>query len=181
MKLGPRTKLVLLALLFAAPIIASFTAYFWVRPTGSSNYGELLMPPATITAEPYARAGGGRFSFPELAGQWVMVASEPGRCEAQCVEKLLTLRQVRLALGRRASRVARVFVCAAPPPLADLEGLIVAMPLAGAAPAPGPLADRDHVYLVDPNGNVMMRWPARPDPKRMLRDLDRLLRASQIG
>jgi hypothetical protein len=181
MKLGPRAKLVLLALLFAAPIIASFTAYYWVRPTGTSNYGELLASPATITVEPFARGGGGRFSFTELAGQWVMVAAEPGRCDPGCVEKLLTLRQVRLALGRRASRVARVFVSPAPPPLADLEGLIVAMPLDSAAPLTAALADRDHIYLVDPHGNVMMRWPARPDPKRLLRDLERLLRASQIG
>jgi hypothetical protein len=51
----------------------------------------------------------------------------------------------------------------------------------GIAPTAGPAWDRKHVYLVDPNGNVMMRWRAEDDPKGMLRDLERLLRASQIG
>ena len=41
--------------------------------------------------------------------------------------------------------------------------------------------DRAHIYLIDPHGDVMMRWPAAPDGRRMIRDLERLLRASQIG
>ena len=46
---------------------------------------------------------------------------------------------------------------------------------------PGAANDRAHIYLVDPLGNVMMRWPAKPDMRRMLKDLERLLKASQIG
>jgi len=49
MRLGPRAKLLLIALVLIAPIVASFIAYFVVRPAGTSNYGELLMPPATVT------------------------------------------------------------------------------------------------------------------------------------
>jgi len=183
-RLGSRAKLTLLALVLLAPIAASFTAYYVVRPTGGASYGELLMPPDTVTAQSFARAGGGRFAFAELAGQWVMVASEAATCDERCIEKLTTMRQVRLALGRRASRVARVFVAGAgalPPRPGEFEGMVVASSLAGAPPAPGPMNDREHIYLVDPHGNVMMRWPARADRKRMLRDLDRLLRASQIG
>ena len=185
MRLGSRAKLTLLALFLLAPIAASFTAYYVVRPTGGAgSYGELLMPPDTVTPQSFARAGGGRFAFAELAGQWVMVASEAAICDDSCIEKLTTMRQVRLALGRRASRVARVFVAgtgALPPRPGEFEGMVVASSLAGTPPAPGPLNDREHIYLVDPHGHVMMRWPARADPKRMLQDLDRLLRASQIG
>ena len=47
--------------------------------------------------------------------------------------------------------------------------------------APGTEGDRDHVYLVDPHGNVMMRWRSEADPMGMVKDLQRLLRASQIG
>ena len=93
---------------------------------------------------------------------------------------------MRLALGRNASRVARVFVvddARAPDPvvLAPLEDLIVAVMPRGVAIPPGPANDRAHIYLVDPRGNVMMRWPAQPDFRRMLKDLERLLKASQIG
>lgn len=181
---SPRAKLVLLALLFLAPIAASFTAYYVVRPSGSSSYGELLLPPATITAQTFARAGGGRFRFADLAGKWALVAAEPGECAAACVEKLATLRQVRIALGVRASRVERVFVTGRDnvgPRLEEFPGMVVAVPLADAPAPSGPLADRDHIHLVDPHGNVMMRWPSQPDRKRMLKDLERLLRASQIG
>ncbi len=41
--------------------------------------------------------------------------------------------------------------------------------------------DRAHVYVADPLGNVMMRFPANAEPRRMLKDLERLLKASQIG
>ena len=44
-------------------------------------------------------------------------------------------------------------------------------------PAPGHQLE-DHLYVVDPLGNWMMRFPADLDPKRARRDLDRLLRAS---
>jgi hypothetical protein len=96
------------------------------------------------------------------------------------------MRQVRLALGRNASRVARVFVVedGRPPDPREMEafpGMEVALASPGAALAPKAAGDRVHVYLVDPNGNVMMRWRAEDDPKGMLRDLERLLRASQIG
>jgi len=91
------------------------------------------------------------------------------------------MRQVRLALGRDASRVARVLVAqsADAVPAAPREDLQVVRP---AAPEPpGPLNDPAHIYLVDPRGNVMMRWPREPDMARMLRDLKTLLKASQIG
>jgi cytochrome oxidase Cu insertion factor (SCO1/SenC/PrrC family) len=184
MKLGPRAKLLLLALLFLAPIAASFTAYYIVRPSGGSSYGELLLPPATVTAQTFARAGGGRFRFTDFAGKWVLVAAEPGECAAACLEKLATLRQVRIALGVRASRVERAFVTGrgnADPRLLEFPGMVVAVPLPDTPTPAGALADRDHIHLVDPHGNVMMRWPSQPDRKRMLKDLERLLRASQIG
>ena len=93
------------------------------------------------------------------------------------------MRQMRLALGRNASRVDRVLLLggadAKPAPPAGFEGMSVIATTG--LPHGGPIGDADHIYLVDPNGNVMMRWPASPDMKRMLKDLERLLKASQIG
>jgi hypothetical protein len=94
--------------------------------------------------------------------------------------------QVRLALGRNASRVERVFVVddvrtADAALLGSYPGLVVAVTRRGLLLPPGAANDRAYIYLVDPRGNVMMRWPAKPDYKRMFRDLERLLKASQIG
>jgi hypothetical protein len=141
--IGPRVKLVLLAALFALPMAASFIAYRFVQPAPNANYGELLLPPKVLAAE-FRRPYGER---------WLLITAKDNE----------PARQVRLALGRDASRVE--LVVAPAPELAR----------AGAA------IDEGHIYLADPHGNVMMRWPASPELKRMLGDLKRLLKASQIG
>lgn len=185
MKLGPRAKLLLIAALLLSPIVASLLVYRFGSVQPTANYGELI-PPTGVTSQPFGLASGGHFSFERVRGRWAMVASDSGTCPAACVEKLTTLRQVRLALGRNASRVERVFVvddlnrpdAAA---LRPFEGTVVALTPPGMSLPPSAASDRAHIYLVDPNGNVMLRWPAAADRKRMLKDLERLLKASQIG
>ena len=186
MTLGPRATLLLIAALFAAPLVASVLVYRFGHPRPTANHGELLLPPARVSERPFAGPDGRPFSFASLRGRWVLVAADSGACESACLAKLATLRQVRLALGRNAERVARVFVVedgrrpdAAT--LAPFAGMVVAMAPEGLAFAPGARGDRAHVYLADPNGNVMMRWRVGDDPRGMIKDLDRLLRASQIG
>jgi cytochrome oxidase Cu insertion factor (SCO1/SenC/PrrC family) len=184
--MSPRAKLAALAALFAAPIVASIVAYNVIEARPTANFGELLLPPASITAQALESPGGGAFSFGELSGKWVMVASDSGDCELACREKLEAMRQVRLALGRNGPRVERVLVVddlrrPAAGALDEFEGTRVAFTPAGLALPTGAGNDRAHIYLVDPRGNVMMRWPAGADRKRMLGDLQRLLKASQIG
>lgn len=186
MKIGPRAKLLALAALFLAPILASLAVYHFFRPEATANYGELLLPPATITGHGFGRADGTTFRFDEMRERWVLVASDSGACTAACIEKLTAMRQVWLALGRNASRVGRVLVVDdlhAPDAAlaAGFEGMVVATTPTGMQLPPGPANDRAHIYLVDPRGNVMMRWPAHPEMRRMLKDLERLLKASQIG
>jgi hypothetical protein len=187
MKLGPRAKLVLIAAIFSLPILASYLAYFYLHPRPTANHGELLLPPAQASDASFAQPGGGPpFSFGELRGHWVLVTGDAGACAQACLDKLVAMRQVRLALGRNAVRVERVFVIddGAKPNATDLEpfpGMRVVTAPPGAGLTAQAAGDRSHVYLVDPNGNVMMRWRASQDPKGMLQDLERLLRASQIG
>jgi cytochrome oxidase Cu insertion factor (SCO1/SenC/PrrC family) len=185
MKISPRVKFVLLASLFAAPIVASTLAYRYSHRAPTANHGELLLPPAQAAATTLPRVGGGTFSFQDLRGRWVLVTADTGACPEACRRKLYLLRQVRLAMGRNAERVRRVFVVtdAKAPDATALEpyaGMDVAIPAPGTAGVPA-LADPGRVYLVDPNGNVMMRWNPADDPKGMIRDLERLLRVSQIG
>ena len=184
--MSPRAKLVAIAALFAAPIVASIVAYNVIEAKPTGNYGELLLPPARVTAQRLGALGGGEFSFGNLAGKWVMVVSDSGDCPMMCREKLEAIRQVRLALGRNAPRVERVFVVddvrtREPQVPAEFEGTRVALTPTGLTLPPGAGNDRAHIYLVDPRGNVMMRWPAGADRKRMLGDMQRLLKASQIG
>jgi len=187
MKLGPRAKLLLIVSIFAVPMVASYVASTYFRPEATGNYGELLLPPATVTSQPFAQPEGEDFRFEHLRGKWVMVASDSGDCPSACRGKLQAMNQTRLALGRNASRVAKVFVVddlRAPDAkglAAAYQGLQVAVTRRGLSLPAGAANDRAHIYLVDPRGNVMMRWPAEPQYKRMFRDLERLLKASQIG
>jgi hypothetical protein len=182
MTLGPRGKMALIVTGFALPIVASFLVYTYGNPRPTANYGELLLPPDTITTADFATAAGQPFRFASLAGRWVMLAADAPDCDAACRAKLVAMRQVRLALGKDAERVATVTVLEGDAPAwrAEFPDMAFVRPRKP-TPAGAPTADRAHIYLVDPNGNVMMRWPARPDYKRMKGDLDRLLRASQIG
>ena len=172
MKVTPRAKLALLAALFALPIVASVVAYFFFPPAPTANYGELLLPPASAPTELIG-----------MRERWILVAWDRAPCEGACVAKITAMRQVRLALGRNASRVDRVLMLGGadgrPPPPEGFEGMLVIG--AGGVPHGGLIGDAAHIYLVDPNGNVMMRWPSQPDMRRMLKDLERLLKASQIG
>ena len=153
MKMTPRVKLLLLAFLFALPMIASFSAYRFFPPAPTANYGELLLPPAALPAD---------FRAP-FGERWLLLSPGDAPCGPECKESQDAIARVRLALGRDASRVAIV------------QGDVATFAKAGVA------VDPAHVYLADPHGNVMMRWPARPEMKRMLDDLKRLLKASQIG
>lgn len=185
MRLPPRAKLLLLCALFALPIVASLVVFHFFPPTGpTNNYGELLAPrPATEHA--FTRPDGTTFGFAQLRGRWLLVASDSGACPTSCIQKLTAMRQVRLALGRKASRVHRVFVVddlqRPLPAFEPFAGMDVAVTPQGLVLPPGAANDRAHIYLVDPRGTVMMRFPAAPDHKRMWKDLDRLLKASQIG
>jgi hypothetical protein len=163
LKIGPRAKLLLLAALFFLPIAASLFTYFVLKPQGgTANYGELI----PVRDAP---------AFAALRGKWLLIVADEGSCPAACRRKLEASSTARLALGRNASRVQRVFVAEQGTAAADL-------PRDGLRVMAGPTGlEASHLYLVDPNGNLMMRWPAQPDLKRMIKDLERLLKASQIG
>lgn len=181
-----RAQLLAIMALFALPIAASYLVHHFYRPQATGNYGELLLPPASVPEVSYTRPGGGNFAFGELRGKWVLVVSDAAGCLPACQDKLVLVRQVRLMLGRKADRVTRVFIAddtgaLNPGAFADFEGMMLAATPLGLAQPLSAVNDRAHVYLVDPLGNVMMRWPANADPKRMLKDLERLLKASQIG
>ena len=61
--------------------------------------------------------------------------------------------------------------------------MLVADPAALATwlPADTGTQPADHIYLVDPNGNLMMRFPKDPDPGKIKNDLTKLLKWSRIG
>ena len=185
-----RIKMLLVLLVCAAPVIASYLTYFVIRPEGRNNYGELVLPTRTLPALRLQRMDGSVVPALSLRGQWLLVAVSPSACGEACEKQLFMQRQLREMLGRERERVDKIWLVTDGGPLpAALAAAVQAPPApivlrADAAelarwliPAAGHKLD-DHLYVVDPMGEWMMRLPAGADPTRAKRDLDRLLRAA---
>lgn len=186
-----RLKMLAVLGVCAAPVIASYFTYFVIRPEGRTNYSEFVTPTRELPAAlPLADAAGRAVSAASLRGQWLLVVVADGACDARCESHLLLQRQLRETLGREKTRVDKVWLIpgdATPRPevmqaiTAGDPTLALRVPAAALAqwltPAEGHRLD-EHLYLVDPMGQWMMRTPVDPDPAKLKKDLERLLRAS---
>ena len=170
--MSARLKLLLIFLACAAPFALGWAAWYFGWGTGQrGNYGELIAPRPLSAPE-----------FERLRGKWLLVTFDAPACDAYCEKKLYYMRQIRTALGKEQARVERLWVLTGGgSPRAELLAAIEGTRLARAPSDAFPGDPPDHVYLVDPLGNLMMRFPREPDPSRMLKDLQRLMRYSRIG
>nr|WP_235971239.1 hypothetical protein [Azohydromonas caseinilytica] len=185
-----RIKMLLVLLVCASPVIASYFTYFVVRPEGRSNYAALIEPPRPLPSLALRTLDGRAVPAESLKGQWLLVVTGSGDCDAACEKLLYLQRQLREMTGRERGRIDKLWLLtdSQMPPAAVQKAVLDA----GAAqilradavqlaqwlqPAPGE-SMASHLYIVDPMGQWMMRAPARPDPTRLKRDLERLLRAS---
>lgn len=187
MNLTSRSKFLLVVGVFVVPVIAAYLAFFGWRPAGHTNYGELLKPVPLQHIEGTLQTGA-PFKLDAIQGKWVMVHLGSGQCDARCARQLYLMRQVRLTQGKHQSRIERVWLLTdtatpAPALVADHPGLIVWRPddPAFVDQFPPGIDRAGHIYLIDPLGNLMLRFPEHPDPKGMMKDLKLLLKASQIG
>jgi len=186
-----RLKMILVFAVCAAPVIASYLTYFVIRPEGRANHGALITPTRSL---PPALELRGRDGMPvtaaSLRGQWLLITVGPSTCDAACEKRLFMQRQLREMLGRERVRLDKIWlVTDTADPAPALRAAVDALPpvqllrvdssalALWLAPAPGQALE-EHLYLVDPMGEWMMRMPANPDPAQVKRDLDRVLRAS---
>jgi len=182
-----RWKMMLLFLLCASPVIASYFTYYVIRPEGRRNYGELIDPQRPLPAFNGIDQQGREVPLTELKHQWLFVSVADTACNAQCEQHLYLQRQLREGLGRDKDRVdwvwlhtgAREVPQRLAPALQTARVLWVdeSQLATWLEPEPGKRLS-DHLYVVDPIGNWMMRFPVQADPAKMRRDLERLLRAS---
>lgn len=187
-----RWQLLGLLLVCAAPVVASYFTYYVVRPEGRRNFGELVQPQRPMPADlPVQTLDGQQHKLGELRDQWLLVSVSGGACAADCRNNLYLQRQLRETMGREKERLDWVWLVTddTPPPADIAPALAQATVLRvdGAALAQwlAPQAGHalsEHLYVVDPMGQWMMRFPARMDgagASQGRRDLERLLRASQ--
>ena len=185
-----RLKMLLVLLVCAAPVIASYFTYYVIRPEGRRNHGELITPPVEMPDLQVRDERGDVVPLARLKGQWLLVVVGGGACDAACQENLYFQRQLREALGKDKDRLDRVWFITDDAPVDNslLPALNQSRVLRLKAEALQgwlkPAADHalaDHLYLVDPMGNWMMRFPAHMNvssASKTKRDLERLMRAS---
>lgn len=192
------SRLILLGLflLFAAPLAAAFWVYYgtgW-RPSGATNHGTLIEPvqqlPALQFNDPQTRPAVEKL----FLGKWSLVVVADGACDDVCRSTLVYARQTHIGLGRLSTRVQRVLLV--PGQCCDRDyltrehaGLVIA-DLGGAEAALGAGRNallgafgggRQQVFIVDPLGNLMMRYDTQLNPKGLRDDLKKLLDLSHIG
>lgn len=185
-----RIKMFLVWAVCAAPVIASYLTYYVVRPEGRANYGQLVSPAVPMPADAALSlhdASGKSVALSSLKGQWLLVTVAGGACDAVCEKNLYLQRQLRETLGRDKDRMDRVWLVNDDQPVREaltpgLQGAWVlrANPQALSRwlqPETGQ-GVAAHLYMVDPNGAWMMRFPASLDANQAKRDLSRLMKAS---
>ena len=185
-----RWKMILVMLCCAAPVIASYFTYYVVRPEGRRNYGELIEPQRPLPPLVAHDSDGRPVQLDTLKGQWLLVSVAGGACDAACEKHLYLQRQLREGLGKDKERVDWVWLVNDADPVREplrpalSEATVLRVDPAQLAQWLAPAAGhqlQDHLYMVDPLGNWMMRFPPGQDTStapKLRRDLERLMRGS---
>lgn len=188
---GRRAMLLATALLLMPFAVAFGLYWFEWRPASTGNYGELIQPPRPLPPGGLAEASGAPLPTAGLHGKWLLVLAGDGPCDAACAQQIRLMRQIQVSLNKEMGRLRRVWLsagAAADPALPELRrqypDLVVAVPPDGDGGAAWRAAldgATYRLYVVDPLGNVMMRYAPDADPTRVRKDLERLLKYSWVG
>lgn len=181
-----RRKLVILLVLLCSPVVLSFVLYFSDYRPESANYGELIEI-QKLSGSGTNQQDNSIFRMKDLHGKWVMLMVNSGHCDEACQLKLYHMRQVRLVQNTEQHRVERLWLIDDNVP-ADAEFVekyegtlfINARDSELLDLIPTRESQRNHIFFVDPMGNLMMRFPEDLDPTLMGKDIKRLLHVSQV-
>ncbi|MPS96284.1 hypothetical protein [Comamonas sp.] len=185
-----RLKMLAVLLVCAAPVLASYFTYYVLRPTQQRSYGELIAEQPGLPDVQALTLNGRSVNLNSLKGQWLLLSTSAGDCGPRCQDHLYLQRQLRETLGREKDRLDWVWLIHDQQPVpakilpAAEQATTLRVPAAAIGhwlrPEAGHALD-DHLYVVDPQGHWMMRFPAgmnQATAGKARRDLERLLRAS---
>jgi len=187
-----RVKMLLVLAICAAPVVASYMAYYVIRPAGGRSFGELIEPQRPLPAVTAVTLAGKPVPLPSLKDQWLLVSVSGGACGATCEKNLYLQRQLRESFSKDKERIDWVWLIDDTAPVSPVlqsavaNATVLRVDSAQLAQWLTPAAGHslhDHIYLVDPMGNWMMRFPPieagdSKAARNLKQDLERLLRAS---
>jgi hypothetical protein len=185
-----RWKMMAVMLVCAAPVIASYFTYYVLRPDGRNNFGELIGPQRPLPDLVAHNLQGQPVNLRSLKGQWLLMSTAAAACDEVCARNLYLQRQLREGLGKNKDRLDWVWLISDSAPVPDQllpalrEATVLRIPqveLSRWLEAQPGLELSQHIYVVDPMGNWMMRFPPQLENEavgKAKRDLERLMRAS---
>lgn len=196
-----RWKLLLVLAVCAAPLVFSYFTYYVIKPEGRTNYGELIDPRAhPLPALGATALDGTPTELAAYHGKWLMIKVGPSACAQACMDQLYAMRQLRAMQGKEMSRIERLWLITDQQPLETLlireldDMRLLRVPAAAVARWLPPATEAQlsgSIYLVDPLGHLMMRFPPPPAGAseaarvahyaKVKKDIGKLLRASAIG
>jgi len=191
---SPRSNTTLWLLLssFIIPAIAAYIYFFYGNKPSSNNNGELITPVIDITTLKLSNNTGELISRDKLTPKWRMYYFAPSSCNKDCQLSLYNMRQINIALGKNRDRVQHVIVHLdkANGEFSQLiskehpEAILLHTKIeniSALSDAEANAVDTQSIYLVDPLGNIMMKFHKNISPKLMLKDINKLLKVSRIG
>ena len=186
-----KTHIVNMILLFSAPFVAALVIYFgneYFSLTSKSN-GTLIRPPLNLENIELTQVNGTPVLANEFAKKWWLIYLAPQHCTENCAIQVGKLRSIQLALNKNIMRVNRIL-------LIQSESL-ASSELQQAQQDPQLVIDKiqnpsymqnhcpntqdDGIFIMDPLGNIMLCYDSTKEPQYILKDLEKLLKASQIG
>lgn len=172
--------------LLLSPIVASYTLFLSGYRPGSVNYGDLLEP-QKLSGTGVTQRENEIFRIKNLRGKWVMLTIDSGDCNDACQQKLYYMRQIRTMQNKEMHRIERLWLVDDDVAIDDqlwndYEGTVVvnAQDSELLNHIPNQERQRNHIFLIDPLGNLMLRFPENLEPRKMSDDIKRLLHVSQI-
>ncbi|MCD7097778.1 hypothetical protein [Stenotrophomonas sp. MMGLT7] len=175
---GRLMLIALFALFFGSMLVAGALRFSGWQPSGHRNHGELLSPPADLRMLAPRLADGGAYAWEPAARIWRIALAPSPDCAADCRALAGDLDKVRQLLGHRADHVHLLWIGTPPADLAALPALHALQPdpaLLAVLPRAADPAGTP-VYVIDPNGFVILRYAPGFDPAGLRADLAKLLK-----
>lgn len=179
---------------FIVPLLIAIAMYVMRGDSAKSNaaaHGELIHPAQPIEVMRLNADNGTLYNLNDIKGKWTFFLYIEGSCNLECEAALFKIRQTRISTGRERNRVQLLF--ATDPDsrvsidanirqrntgimFSEIEELTISDEAAEKEKL-----DSTHIYIIDPNGNLMMKYDDNATSKGMLKDIKKLLKLSNIG
>jgi len=175
----------ILVLFLGSMLVAGLLRFSGWQPQGSKSHGTVLSPPVDLRGQPPQLLEGGSYAWNPDARTWRVLIAPPPDCADACVRAADDFDKVWRLMGRNAERLDILWLCAdtacdVPAPLAGDRSLRRLAPDASLRERLPGIHEGDvaavRVYLVDPNGFLMMRYAPGADVGGVRADVAKLLK-----